>query len=331
MPLGTKTAELIAAPMRIVFMGTPEFAIPVLEKLHGSPDCEVVAVYTTPDRPRGRGRGVQVAPVKAAAGQLELPVFQPSSFRSEDAQRALAALRPDVIVVAAYGKLLPLQVLEQPALGCLNIHPSLLPRYRGPSPVVSSIIDGVSVTGVSLMLLDEGMDTGPVIVQRERLLERTDTADYLTRELFDTGANLLVETLGPWAAGQLKATPQDESLATVTRKLERDDGRADWGQSAPGLERRRRAFTPWPGLFTEWRGKSLKLVDVSTEFSLPESGVRGDPAPGEVVALPLHDVPVGIGTAGGILGIKTVQLEGRRATASAEFVRGYPDFIGSRL
>ena len=317
--------------MRIVFMGTPDFAVPVLEKLNGLPDCEVVAVYSPPDRPRGRGRGVEFTPVKTAATDLGLPVVQPNSLRSRDAQAELAEFQPEVIVVAAYGRLLPAGVLHLPDHGCLNIHPSLLPEYRGPSPVVASILDGLSVTGVTLMLLDEGMDTGPVIAQRKHVLDGTETAGDLTRRLFVAGADLLVETLQPWANGQVHAIQQDESRATVTRKFERTDGQADWELTAAELERRRRAFTPWPGLFTHWQDKSLRLLDVVEGENLSEREFPTNPAPGEVVALPVDDVPVGIGAASGILGLKTVQLEGRRAVAAAEFVRGYPDFIGSRL
>ena len=317
--------------MRIVFMGTPEFAVPAMEKLCAAPDCEVTAVYTPPDRPRGRGRGVEFSPVKVAAARIGLPVLQPNSFRSREARDELAAYAPDVIVVAAYGRLLPPAALNLPAHGCLNIHPSLLPRYRGPSPVVSAILEGDSVTGVSLMLLDEGMDTGPVIAQREYALAGTETAGELTGELFEAGADLLVETLNPWVAGRLEAVQQDESRATLTRKFERSDGRADWQLTALELERRQRAFTPWPGLFTQWRDKSLRLVEVCAGERLEGCEIGERPAPGEVIALPLEGVPVGIAAADGILGLKTLQLEGRRAVSSAEFVRGYPDFIGSRL
>ena len=309
--------------MRVVFMGTPEFAVPALEKLCVASDFQVVAVYTPPDRPRGRGRGVEFSPVKAAAARLGLPVLQPNSFRSGDAQNELAAYQPDVIVVAAYGKLLPPGVLNLPAYGCLNLHPSMLPRYRGPSPVVAAILDGVPVTGVSLMLLDEGMDTGPVIVQREYVLDGTETAGELTGELFRAGADLLLDTLQPWISGQVKAHPQDGTQATVTRKLERSDGAADWNLTARELERKQRAFTPWPGLFTQWQGKSLRLVDVVD--------IEGYAKPGEVVALSAQDVTVGIGTADGILGLKTLQLEGRQATTAGDFLNGYPDFVGSQL
>ncbi len=317
--------------MRIVFMGTPDFAVPVLEKLTGVPGCQVAAVYTPPDRPRGRGRGMEFTPVKATATELGLPLLQPNSFRSSAARAELADFRPDVIVVAAYGKLLPKEVLDLPAHGCLNIHPSLLPRYRGPSPVVTSILDGVSATGVSLMLLDEGMDTGPVIAQREFALDGTETAGQLTADLFAAGSDLLVETLEPWVSGQLEAVPQDETQATITSKLERADGRADWELTAVELERRCRAFNPWPGLFTRWQEKSVRLVEVRAGDAFPGSVQYGDAATGEVVALPMDDVPVGVATAGGVLGLKTLQLEGRRAVSAREFIRGYPDFIGSRL
>ena len=238
---------------------------------------------------------------------------------------------PDVIIVAAYGKLLPPAVLKLPGHGCLNIHPSLLPRYRGPSPVVSAILDGVSTTGVSLMLLDEGMDTGPVIAQQEHALDGSETAGDLTMQLFETGVELLVETLEPWVNGRLQAVSQDESEATVTSKLERNDGRADWKMTALELERRRRAYTPWPGLFTQWQDKTLRLVDVCAGEVLACCELPEQPPPGKVVNLPVKDVPAGIGTADGILGVRRLQLEGRRAVPSAEFVRGYPDFIGSRL
>ena len=317
--------------MRIVFMGTPDYAVPVLEKLGAAAGSEVVAVYTPPDRPRGRGRGIEFSPVKVAASGLGLPVVQPNSFRSGEALNGLAEFRPDVIVVAAYGKLLPTGVLDLPRHGCLNIHPSLLPKYRGPSPVVGAILDGVSATGVSLMLLDEGMDTGPVIAQREYALDGSETAGELTGRLFEVGADLLVETLDPWAGGQIQAVQQDEARATVTRKLERNDGRADWELTALELERRRRAFTPWPGLFTQWQDKSLRLVDVCAGETVADLQPGKHPAPGEVVALSRPDAPAGIGTADGILGVRTLQLEGRRAVAASEFVKGYPDFIGSRL
>ena len=313
--------------IRIVFMGTPAFAIPVLQALADAPEAQVVAVITPPDRPRGRGRAVETPPIKRYAIEADLPVFQPASLRSDSAQAEVARLRPDIIVIAAYGKLLPAQVLNTPSYGCLNLHPSLLPRYRGPSPVASAILDGEEVTGVTLMLLDEGMDTGPIISQREYPLSGWENADGLTVSLFRTGAQLLLEDLGPWVAGQLTAQPQDESRSTATRKLERNDGAAEWLLSAAELERRCRAYNPWPGLFTNWDGKVLKLLDVLLlpKTAAPQAG------PGLVVPLSTADVCVGVGTADGVLGLISVQLEGRRPSSTVEFLQGYPQFLGARL
>lgn len=318
-------------PMRIVFMGTPQYVVPVLEELQGASELQVAAVYTPPDRPRGRGREIEITPVKGAALEFGIPVRQPVSFRSEEARRELAAFRPDVAVVAAYGKLLPSAALEIPPHGCLNIHPSLLPRYRGPSPVVTAILDGISETGVTLMLLDEGMDTGPIVAQQKYGLSGTETALSLTEDLFRAGGRLLVNCLEPWAAGQLTPMAQEDSLATVTSKLVRSDGIADWTQSAAHLERRQRALTPWPGLFTQWENKTLRLLEVVALQGGKQLGESPGPQPGEVVALNEGDIGCGIGTAEGILGIRSLQLEGRRATSSSEFLRGYPNFVGSRL
>ena len=317
--------------MRAVFMGTPTFAVPVLETLCGGPAVEVVAVYTPPDRPKGRGLEVESTPVKMAALELDLLVLQPTSLRSARVQKELAALRPDVIVVAAYGKLLPSEVLDLPPHGCLNIHPSLLPKYRGPSPVVSTLLDGVAETGVTLMLLDEGMDTGPIVAQRKLTLAGTETAEMLTQELFRVGGDLLLETLDPWTSGLVDALSQDHSNATVTRKLERSDGLVDWGTPASVLERKQRAFTPWPGLFTKWQEKSLRLLEVSLLDGQIRTNSIPAAEPGEVVALDTEETPIGIGTAQGILGVKQLQLEGRRVASASEFLRGYPNLIGSRL
>ena len=317
--------------MRVIFMGTPEYAVPTLRLLQETPGTEVVGVYTPPDRPRGRGRNLEATPVKGAALEMGLPIFQPSSLRSTSAQVEMARLEPDVAVVAAYGKFLPAPVLRLPSHGCLNIHPSLLPKYRGPSPVASAILDGAGVTGVTLMLLDEGMDSGPVIAQKQLALEGAETAATLTATLFSIGGTLLLENLEAWIAGRLEAIPQDHGSATVTRKLERADGLADWQLSAAELERRSRAFTPWPGFFADWQGKMLRLLEVvAMEPSFERLGLVSE-EPGLVQGLALQDCPLGIGTSNGILGVKTLQLEGRRVASAAEFLRGYPAFPGSRL
>ena len=313
--------------MRLVFMGTPVFVLPVLDALLAATEVQIAGVYTPPDRPRGRGRSAEMAPVKSHALERGLAVYQPASLRRPSVQEELASLRPDVIVVAAYGRFLPPPVLETPPHGCLNLHPSLLPEYRGPSPVVTTLLDGRAGTGVSLMRLDPGMDTGPIIAQREHPISPEDTAETLTAALFRLGADLLVDRLDPWVAGELSAQTQDESRATVTRKLERTDGQADWMLPAEELERRRRAYTPWPGLFTHWQDQVLKLLDVT---ALPKTA-GGEYQPGRVVPLEPGPAPVGVMTPDGVLGLKRLQLEGRRPTTAGEFLRGYPQFLGAQL
>jgi len=312
--------------MRLVFMGTPTFAVRVLAGLTGLEDCEVVAVYTPPDRPAGRGRKAQSSPVKDYAVENNLPVIQPVNFRSDEVVAELAAFQPDAIIVAAYGKLLPKAVLDLPPLGCLNIHPSLLPRHRGPSPVATTILNRDGVTGVTIMLLDEGMDTGPLIAQHEFFLQGDENTEDLTTALFELGGRLLAETLPQWRSGEIQSEPQDESLASVSRKLERSDGLADWNMTADELERRARAFTPWPGLFTTWNSSNLKLVEVSYH------GVDSSEwEPGTVFQTDDPDIPAVVATSEGFLGLKTIQLEGKKAVSVKDFLNGSPEFIGSKL
>ena len=306
-------------------MGTPAFAIPVLSALLGA-DHDVAGVYAKPDRPAGRGRRVAAPPVKTAALKAGLPVFQPASLRRDEAARQeLASLSPDVIVVAAYGLFLPADTLAVPPLGCLNIHPSLLPRNRGASPVASAILSGERTTGVTIIQLDEGMDTGPILAQRETAIDDEETAGELTKRLFRVGADLVVDTLPRWERGDIQATPQDHSLATVTARLSKEDGRIDWGRSAAYIARQVRAYEPWPGSFTLWRGKRLKIIGA---LAL-EVAKRPGPSPGSVVSVPAGGA--GIVTAEGVLALRTVQLEGRRALGVRDFVQGHGDFVGASV
>ncbi len=309
-------------PLRAVFMGTPQFAVPALDILASNPVLDLVAVYVPPDRRRGRGRIMEPSPVKARAQELAIPVCQPSTLRNPDAIGELSELNPEIIVVVAYGRLLPMEVLDIPRFGCLNLHPSLLPRHRGPSPVPGAILNGDDTTGVTLMLLDEGMDSGPIIAQRARSIEPEDDAESLTTELFREGAALLDATLPAWVSGDVDACPQDHELATFTSKMERADGLADWGRPAEFLWRQQRAYKPWPGLHTSWQGKEIKLLDVSP---LP----AGTAEPGAVVRTDGDQIAVGTGE--GLLEIRRLQLEGRRPSSAEDFVRGYPDFVGERL
>lgn len=312
-----------AQRLKTVFMGTPDFAVPTLEALLNR-GHDVVGVFTQPDRRAGRGRRLRPSPVKTFAQQRDLPVFQPASLRREkEARDRIAALKPDAIVVAAYGLFLPSAVLETPRYGCLNIHPSLLPRHRGPSPVISTILEGDEASGVTIMLLDEGMDTGPVLTQEKTDIGGDETADALTRRLFDLGAKLLVQTLDRWVGGEITPSEQDEEQATITRLLKREDGRLDWSESADAIERRIRAFTPWPGTFTAWNERTLKVV-------------RGREVPGCVGGVPgtvsvSADGSVSVATGSGALELLEVQLEGRAKAVASDFARGNRGFAGSAL
>ncbi len=304
-------------------MGTPAFAVPALDTLVET-GCTVPAVYTQPDRPKGRSKTPVPSPVKVRAMELGLDVCQPESLRGSAPAEEIRVLGPDVIVVAAYGKFLPADVLSIPPHGCLNIHPSLLPQYRGPSPVASAIVDGLRETGVSLMLLDEGMDTGPVIASEGYPIGPRDAADGLTFRLFETGARMLRERLPEWMEGRIEAVPQEEAAATTTRLLKREDGNADWNSTAIELDRKLRAFTPWPGLYTQWLGKTLKIIAAQPTDS------HGASPPGRVIDLG-GEASLGVVTGGGTLGLEALQLEGRRVQSAREFLAGYPEFPGSML
>ena len=301
-------------------MGTPDFAVPVLSRLIET-GHDIAAVYSQPDRPSGRGRKLVPTPTKRFAEERGLEARQPKSLRPEDERVALAALSPDVIAVAAYGLFLPPDALEIPPLGCLNIHPSLLPRYRGPSPVVSAILNGDAEAGVTIMKLDEGMDSGPIFAQTRVSIDEGETAPELTRRLFDVGADLLVDTLPRWSSGEVQASPQDESRATFTTLVKKEDGEIDWTDDAARIARMVRAYEPWPGTFTHWNGKLLKILDATS--------MAGDAPAGHVVEL--DDGGVGIGTGDELLAVSRLQIEGRRPSDAQDFARGYPDFVGTEL
>jgi methionyl-tRNA formyltransferase len=310
---------------RIIFMGTPEFAVPSLEALiHGG--YQVVAVYTQPDRRAGRGQQVASSPVKLLASSHGLDVVQIDKFKVAGTVEKMAGLAPDLIVVAAFGLLLPTEVLNLPKLGCLNVHPSLLARHRGASPITAAILQGDEITGVTIMLLDAGMDTGPILNQREVTITNEDTTGSLGIKLARVGAQLLMETLPLWIEGRIKPRPQDESGASYSKMIKKEDGEIDWRLSAKELWWRVRAFDPWPGCYARWRGKRLRLVKV-----LPLHGEKSD-EPGKVIALPPPaPVTVGVETIDGVLGLVRLQLEGKRELSAEEFVRGQRDFIGSHL
>ena len=311
--------------MRIVFMGTPEFSVLPLEYLVRS-EYQVVGVYTQPDKPTGRGRTLEQSPVKRVALAQGLEVFQPVRLRNPDEVQRLAALKPDLILVAAFGQILPQSALDIPPFGCLNIHPSLLPKYRGATPISSAILAGESETGVTIMLMDAGMDTGPIISQIIVGIEPQDTTESLTNRLAQAGVRLLGEALPLWFDRSLKPQPQDGNRATYTSPITKEDGVINWQMSAEEISRRVRAFYPWPGCYTWWQGKLLKILEAITLHK------DKDLLPGKVVALALgQPAVVGVETGGGILGLLRVQLEGKRALTAAEFLSGQRTFVGSTL
>ena len=309
--------------MRVVFMGSPQFAVPPLERLIRE-QYPVVAVYTQPDKPAGRGRTLVASPVKRAALSWGLPVVQPASLKEAGVVEQLKGFTPDAIVVAAFGQILPPAVLGLPRLGGINIHPSLLPRFRGASPVASAILAGDEFTGVSIMVMDEGLDSGPLLARAQIPISARDNTGSLTAKLALIGAQLLGEVLLFWSRGELTPQPQGEAGAVFCGAITKEEGEIDWKLSAVDIWRRVRAFNPWPGCYTWWRGKSLKIIE-----AVPLAG-EGAFKPGEVVALDA-EAGFGVATGDGILGVLRVQLEGKQVVSAADFLRGQRDFTGAVL
>jgi len=306
---------------RLVFMGTPSFAVPALEGLIDS--YEVVGVVTQPDKRTGRGRKVVAPPVKQAAMARGLPVLQPKTLRQPEVIEELKALAPTVIVVAAYGQILPSEVLAIPPRGCLNVHPSLLPKYRGAAPIAGAILAGEEETGVTIMLMDEGMDTGPILAQRRLMIEPEDTTESLSRKLARLGADLLIETLPRWLRGEIAPQPQDDSRATYTKPIAKEDGLIDWSLPAVEIWRRCRAYYPWPSAYTYWQGRLFKVLRAK-----PIPQWKGAEKPGRVMRLRQG---LAVATGEGALLLEEVQLAGKRAMGAEDFLRGQRQFLGSVL
>jgi methionyl-tRNA formyltransferase len=303
---------------RVVFMGTPEFAVPGLRALHEH--AIVAGVVTQPDRPAGRGRKLIESPVKRYAVSVGLPVIQPVRLREPDAMAQLAAWQPDVIVVAAFGQILKPALLDLPPHGCLNVHASLLPRWRGAAPISTAIAAGDAETGITLMQMDAGLDTGPILAKRAEPIRADDTTKTLTARLATLGAELLIAALPDYLAGALTPQPQDNTLATYAPQLKKEDGQLDFTRPAHELARRVRAFIPWPGAFARWNGQPLKILRAEVVDA------RGEP--GVVLAT---DAGPAIACGHGALLLQEVQPPGKRPMAAHAFARGARDFIGARL
>lgn len=300
--------------LRVAFAGTPEFAVPALEALARS-SHSVVGVLTQPDRPAGRGRGLVAGPVKQHALQLGISVAQPATLRTDAERAVLASWKCDLLVVVAYGLLLPPEALSLPRLGCLNIHASLLPRWRGAAPIQRAILAGDAETGVCIMRMEAGLDTGPVLAGRALAIPPEATAGELQVRLAEIGASLLLEILPAVEDGSAVAVPQLAQGTTYATKLDKGEARLDWTLDAPRLARQVRAFNPWPVAETRWADRRLRIWRARAVES------RALAAPG--VVLGVQDDGLHVACGAGVLAIQELQLEGRRALPAAEFVRGH--------
>lgn len=304
-------------------MGTPEFAVPSLRALLSHHD--VVAVVTQPDAPAGRGRAPTPPPVKVLAIEHGVPVLQPESLKSVEVVDQLRAYAPEVIIVAAFGQILRRPVLDLPPHGCVNVHASLLPRWRGASPISAAIAAGDTMTGVTIMQMDTGLDTGPIVSQRSEPIRPDDTAGTLSARLAELGAELLIETLPAYLAGSIRPQPQDEAQATKCGLLKKEDGRIDWQRSALEIERHIRAMLPWPSAFTHWEGRLVRVLRAAVrEVSAPQLEL-----PAGTVFTTGRAVCVRCGE--GALELIEVQPEGKRSMSGADFARGQRRLIGGRL
>ena len=312
--------------MKIVFMGTPAFAVPSLEMLIAE-GYSIAAVVTQPDRPQGRKKVLTPTPVKEAALRHGIPVLQPQRLRSPEAVAELAEYKPDLIVTAAYGQILPKSVLDMPSLGCLNVHGSLLPAYRGGAPIQRSIINGEAVTGITLMYMAEGLDTGDMIAKAEVPIEEPDTAGTMFEKLSQAGAKLLQQELPRLVKGKVDAEPQDEAKATYAPNLTRDDEKIDWSRSSREIYNQIRGLVPYSGGFTLWNGEVFKVWAAANPSSAQV--VSSEAQPGTVLGL--HEEGIVVKTGDGSLTLLTVQPSGKKAMDAAQFVRGTSLAVGTVL
>lgn len=308
--------------MNLLFMGTPDFAVPTLKALHQSSHT-LPAVITQPDRPKGRGQAVQFSPVKQYALDNGLEVLQPAKASNPETIEQLAQFEPDVIVVIAYGQILKQDLLNVPKQFCMNIHASLLPKYRGAAPINWAILNGDKETGVTTMKMDKGMDTGDMLLKREVPIARIDTAQTLHDALAEAGASLAVETLEQLEQGKLHPVPQDHGAATHARKLKKEDGHIFWNQSAENIYNQVRGLDPWPGAYTFLNGKRLKCCKAETTTG------TADDAPGRVARV--SDFGIEVGTEDGRLIVTEIQPEGKKRMTAKSFLAGHKIQAGDQL
>ena len=308
--------------MRIVFMGTPDFAVGALQALVEA-GHQVVAVVTQPDKPKGRGKEMQVTPVKACAMKHNIPVFQPAKVKTPEAVEILRGYEAELFVVAAFGQILSKEILDMPKFGCINIHASLLPKYRGAAPIQWAIIQGEKETGVTLMQMDEGLDTGAMLAKCVVPIEATDTGESLFDKLALAVAKLLIDTLPAVEAGTLNPQPQKDEESCYARMIKKEMGRLDWKKSAAELERLVRGLNSWPSAFTYLNGKTLKIWEAAVEEG------NSTKKPGEVAEVTKEAIKVQTGE--GLLVLKNVQLEGKKRMDVKAFLLGYPLEAGTKI
>ncbi len=301
--------RLVRRTATLVFMGSPDFALPTLRAL--AQHYELVGVVTQPDRASGRGRELKPPPVKLLAQELKIPIIQPEKLKQPEALEQLRAWNPELIVVAAFGQILRKDVLELPRFGCINVHASLLPRWRGAAPINAAILHGDEETGITIMKMDVGLDTGPILTQRSIRLTRDDTAGSVFEALSHLGADLLIETLPDYLSGKIQPVPQPEAGATYAPMLKKEEGRLDFTHLADELERRVRAFNPWPGAFMDFDGTLLKVHRAHVEPGEAEAGQR----------LVYRDQPA-VAVGGGILVLEEVQPAGKKPMSGKVFLAG---------
>jgi len=310
----------------VVFFGTPEFSLPFLQELAESEKFDIRLVVTQPDRPAGRGKKPTHPPVKKLAAQLlELPCYQPDRIKEQKVIDKIKSVRADVGVVVAYGQIIPPALLDAFPLGVINAHPSLLPKYRGAAPIQRAILAGEEKTGVTIMLLDEGLDSGPILAQEEIRIAPNETAGSLHDRLATLGSALLRKTLIDWASGAIKPVPQNHSIATYAEPIKKEELNINWQRRADEIVRTIRAFDPWPGAHTFWQGRRLKCYGGHIA-SVQLMGI----SPGKVVRLTEDGLLIGTGD-GNLVSVSSLQLEGRRKVSAEEFVRGKPNIIGAIL
>lgn len=312
--------------LKIIFFGTPHFAEKILEKIIAE-KYHVAAVFTQPDKKAGRKRILVKSPVKIFAEKHSIPVYEPRNLRQEDVKNSLVKLQPDLIIVAAYGKILPQSILKIPKYGAINIHASLLPKFRGASPIQEAILSGKSKTGVTLMLMNEKLDSGRIINQEKIAIKKNDNILSLTEKLACTAGKILIETLPLWTSGAIKAVPQNEKEATYCRTIKKEDGKINWSEPAGKIYAKFRAYQSWPGIFTFFSQKKekkrLKILEIEKEINA-QTGNK----PGKVVK---YKNKFAVQTRKGLIILHKIQLEGKKTMSADDFAKGYKNFLGSIL